>query len=131
MPEGEMKAIPGCPHCCYARPNCIKHDDKVHPYRVTCPQCGCGTAYHGDFQQAWKAWRLRPAPIFQPADVEAAVAAVFARIEGIPVDSDTVKFWMRSTDPEYLDVMDDLRATVRAALSAIGTVQSKEAGDAA
>lgn len=51
-----------CAHCGSTNNNCtVDEREKVHPYRVTCKDCGCGTAHHGDFKAAWAAWKRRPA----------------------------------------------------------------------
>lgn len=48
-----------CAHCGHDDPESIKGNDKIHPYRITCPKCGCGTAHHGSFPAAITAWNTR------------------------------------------------------------------------
>lgn len=49
-----------CPHCnALEAVESQKSSDKVHPYRVICTACGCGTAWHGDYASSWKSWTQR------------------------------------------------------------------------
>lgn len=59
---GEVKRDDDCPHCGASGYPDIEHQkgsDKVHPYRVVCKKCGCGTAWHGDWEAARKSWSRR------------------------------------------------------------------------
>lgn len=60
--------VGGCPFCGADQMsvNIKKCGDKVHPYRVDCNLCGCGTAFHGDWSAAWKAWNRRAALATMP-----------------------------------------------------------------
>lgn len=83
----EALAEDHCPHCGSDDVENIKHPDKVHPYRVTCKSCGCGTAYHGDWKAAYASWRKRavdlPALVTALRQAEAAPGVVEAIVRWI------------------------------------------------
>jgi hypothetical protein len=91
-----------CPHCGSSNFIIQKGKDKVHPYRVVCESCGCGTAWHGDWQEAFKAWTRRT-PAQPDPRAEALVEALEKAgqlIDCIEQRSADNCWWVRADDPE-------------------------------
>jgi uncharacterized protein YodC (DUF2158 family) len=127
MPEGEMKACPLCGAVHGAKTGGPKMmvSDSGHGWNVRCTGCLCRGPAHFHPDKALAAWNRRPAPIFQPADVEDAVF--------MPVTINAGGYVYISQGDVGLITMsrNGARKLAETILSAVGTIQSKEAGDAA